>query len=246
MTLHKPTSQSAGDYICRALLSNDKPLATNASEFATIRARMQPYIEDFDIETSHTGKSTVVTDGDRLELLCNVPDTTSPVNISWLRSRTPDDESSMVRLEPTNGTNQGELLLSSYQVDPYDTHLAPNIFIEVLSPHSKRLVIETVKLEHRSYYVCIADNGVSEPSQKMIFIRVKDRIVALWPFLGIVAELFILFTIIHVWETQRAYKSMQTSRSGNSTTASPSPSATNKRPASGATIAHESVPLTSG
>lgn len=245
LTLHKPTSQLVGDYYCRALKEDDKS-STNPSEFAVIKVRTQPYIEDFGLDTSHTGKSSIVTDGERLELICRVRDTSAPVNITWLRSMTPDDERTMVHLPDTPSSalpSQLQPAGSPSTADPFSqTFIAPDqsTIIESLGSHSKRLVIESVRPEHRSYYVCMVDNGITERTRKIIFIRVKDKLVALWPFLGIVAELFILFTIIHVWETQRAYKEIH---------ATP-PSAVagstgSKRPASGATVAFESVPLTS-
>lgn len=270
LTLHKPTSQLVGDYYCRALRENDKT-STIPNEFAVIKLRMQPYIEDFGLETSHTGKSSVVTDGDRLELTCTVRDTTAPVNITWLRSYTPDDETKMVPLPETPSSSSLALpfspsspqTLNNHQVSPFShsvqndpfaqTFTAPdqNIVIESLGTHSKRLVIESIRHEHRSYYVCMADNGITERSRKIIFIRVKDKLVALWPFLGIVAELFILFTIIHVWETQSAYKEIHAvppplvASSGTSSIPATG-SKPGRQPGSNAGNAFESVPLTSG
>lgn len=210
LTLHKATRELVGDYYCRALGEENKEL-----EFAIIRARMQPYIDDFGLDTSHTGKSSIVTEGERLELLCRVPDESAPVNITWLRSETPDDERSMVELvespspDLTTTTAPPGHMANDPFVQTFSTADHQNVIIERLGSHSKRLIIESVRHEHRSYYVCMADNGITERTRKVIFIRVKDRLVALWPFLGIVAELFILFTIIHIWETQRAYKEIR-------------------------------------
>lgn len=237
-TLLKPNYAAIGDYTCRAL-NEDKTV--NEKEFATVKVRSQPYIEDFGVETSHTGKSSVITDGERLELICRVRDQTVPVNITWLRSDKPDDERLMV---PINEVEPGQLIANNHQqqADPFvQTYTSPNnVVVERLNNFTKRLVIESVGPEHRSYYSCLVDNGVTERARKTIFIRVKDKIVALWPFLGIMAELFILFTIIYVWETQRAYKAMQASgNSGSSSATTP----TAKRPASGLTNAFETVPL---
>lgn len=256
LTLTKPTSRLVGDYYCRAL--KDDKSSTNPNEFAVIKVRMQPYIEDFGLETSHTGKSSVVTDGDRLELTCTVRDKSAPVNITWLRSMSPDDEKTMVPLPETsppsssnndNTNNFSPTMLASPFPSPSDpfaqTFTAPdqNVAITSIDSHSKKLVIESIRHEHRSYYVCMVDNGITERSRKIIFVRVKDKLVALWPFLGILAELFILFTIIHVWETQRAYKEIHatppslvagTATGGNA----------GRRPASGTSVAFENVPLT--
>lgn len=205
LTLHNPSLDAVGNYICKALIDSDKN--TSPTEWAMIQVRAQPYIEDFGIKTSHTGKSGIVTDGDRLELTCNVH-SVGPVNITWLRSSSADDDRSMVAI--ADSSPESEQVFG--QLDPFtNTFNVPeqNIIIQKLGKNSKRLVIESVKHEHRCYYVCIADNGVTERTRKVILIRVKDKLVALWPFLGIIAELFILFTIIHIWETQRAYKELQ-------------------------------------
>lgn len=203
--MHKATRDLVGDYFCRAL--EDDKSGTNPKEWAVIKARMQPYIDDFGLHTSHTGKSSVITEGERMELICSVPDHSAPVNITWLRSSTPDDERSMVKLAELSPASL--TTTPSAMADPFaQTFTAPdqNIMIEKVDTHSKKLIIESIRHEHRGHYVCMADNGITERTRKIIFIRVKDKLVALWPFLGIVAELFILFTIIHIWETQRAYK----------------------------------------
>lgn len=226
LTIHKPTFKDVGDYYCRALRDS-------ASERSVIKVRTLPYIEDFGLETSHTGRSSSLIDGERLELNCTVSDTSAPVNITWLRSMTPDDERTMVPVV--------ELPNHTPELDPYTpTFIGPeNVITETINSHSKRLVIETVRPEHRSFYVCIADNGITERTRKVIFIRVKDKLNALWPFLGIVAELFILFIIIHVWETHRAYKEISAAP-----LIAPTGTASSKRPVSGSSVAFESVPLT--
>lgn len=245
-----------------------------------IKVRAQPYIEDFGIETSHTGKSATITDGQRLELLCNVPDEFAPVNITWLRSDTADSDHTMVPLTryeidsknlaahmtTTSALNQHQHQLNNqlqYQPNvnspglPNDvygekTYTAPgNIIVERISNSKKRLIIEQVGPDDRGYYACVADNGVTERTKKTIFIRVKDNIIALWPLLGILAELFILFTIIHVWETQKAYKEAQqitklgepVNSTPNKTSTTPTSSSTSRRTPSGPSNAYESAPL---
>lgn len=251
LTLNRPTSQNVGDYYCRAL--KDDKSSTHPNEFAVIKVRMQPYIEDFGLDTSHTGKSSVITDGDRLELTCTVRDKSAPVNITWLRSTSPDDEKTMVPLPETppssSNYNNNFNNLGPNLNDPFgQTFTAPdqNVAITSVNSHSKKLVIDSIRHEHRSYYVCMVDNGITERSRKIIFIRVKDKLIALWPFLGILAELFILFTIIYVWETQRAYKEIHATPPSLTAGSLATSSNAGKRPASGQSAAFENVPLTSG
>jgi hypothetical protein len=216
LTLHKPGYQAVGDYTCRAL---DDP-----NEQETIQVRAEPYVEDFGIETSHTGKSATLDDGERLELTCQVRDQLVPVNISWYMSRTPDSDYSMVKVQEYE-SNELPGAAGQQQLPPLavsggqsaaddglgavPTYKAPNnVMVERVDSFTKRLIIRQLGQEHRGYYTCIVDNNVTEKSKKTIYVRVKDKILPLWPFLGILAELFILFTIIYVWETQKAQKSL--------------------------------------
>lgn len=209
LLLQKPDLSMVGDYVCR-LKSPGPNEDTVKGEFAQISVRAEPFIEDFDIETSHTGRSSTINEGDRLELICKVNNEgTGPVNLTWLRSASMDMERSMFTPLYESQPSQQQLVAGSFVANEHP------IQIEKLKDGSKRLLIESVGPEHRSYYVCVADNGITERVRKVIYIRVKDKLIALWPFLGIVAELFILFTIIYVWETRKAYKELRAGPSGS-------------------------------
>lgn len=241
-----------GDYICQALGEGKAELE---NESATIKVRAQPYIDDFGLDSlSHTGKSATVTDGDRLVLTCHIRDPTVPVTIAWLRSELPDDERVMVDLAEVDARNGGQAQApasgagqltdgpapSELLVPTYTS--AANLVVERVDNFTKRLIIESVGPEHRGYYTCMVGNGVTANSRKTIFIRVKDKIIALWPFLGILAELFILFTIIYVWETQRAQKAL-TASAAKASAARQATTTPAKRPASGPSSAFENMPL---
>ncbi|XP_076331499.1 neuroplastin-like [Tachypleus tridentatus] len=68
-------------------------------------------------------------------------------------------------------------------------------------PNAK-LIIEQLDYEDRAHYTCEASNGVNNVTAT-ILVRVKDKLGALWPFLGICAEVFVLCAIIFVYEKKR-------------------------------------------
>ena len=51
-------------------------------------------------------------------------------------------------------------------------------------------------------YVCNGTNSEGT-SQAVIVLRVRNRFAALWPFLGIVAEVLVLVTVIFIYEKRR-------------------------------------------
>lgn len=67
------------------------------------------------------------------------------------------------------------------------------------------LVLDSITMNDRGNFVCIGHNGVSkEPVSSLAsYVRIKDKMAALWPFLGICAEVIILCLIIFIYEKKR-------------------------------------------
>lgn len=96
---------------------------------------------------------------------------------------------------------------------------------------SSTLTISAVKPQDRNYYMCKVENDVTSYNNT-ILLRVKginwhfrashfspsffpnqpDKLAALWPFLGIVAEVLILCIIIFVYEKKRVKPDFDTDK----------------------------------
>lgn len=65
-----------------------------------------------------------------------------------------------------------------------------------------QLIIANANFDDRAEYTCNATNEISS-ANVTILVRVKDKYAALWPFLGICAEVAVLCTIIFIYEKRR-------------------------------------------
>lgn len=64
------------------------------------------------------------------------------------------------------------------------------------------LRIQSMEYENEGDYVCVAQNEYGNATATMT-VFVKDKLAALWPFLGICVEVVILCTIIFIYEKRR-------------------------------------------
>ncbi|GFS25209.1 basigin [Elysia marginata] len=73
-----------------------------------------------------------------------------------------------------------------------------------------RLVIKNIEFSDEGEYSCHAYSSFFNQSfTRSVTVRVKDKLAALWPFLGIVCEVLILCTIIFIYEKRRNKRAEQ-------------------------------------
>ncbi|XP_065168877.1 basigin isoform X2 [Atheta coriaria] len=65
------------------------------------------------------------------------------------------------------------------------------------------LVIKEAQMSDRTEYKCMATNAYGDTADGTTMVRIKDKYAALWPFLGICAEVFVLCAIILIYEKKR-------------------------------------------
>lgn len=73
----------------------------------------------------------------------------------------------------------------------------------ISTPERTELTISNLKMDDDAgTYVCNATNSQGS-TRETISLRVRSRMAALWPFLGIVVEVIVLVTIIFIYEKRR-------------------------------------------
>ncbi|XP_012227807.1 basigin isoform X2 [Linepithema humile] len=90
------------------------------------------------------------------------------------------------------------------------------------------LIVDNIEMNDRGNIICRvsynwSDSVPEHTSQAETFLRVKDKLAALWPFLGICAEVVVLCAIILVYEKKRNKAELEESDTDQSPDTKPTP-----------------------
>lgn len=66
-----------------------------------------------------------------------------------------------------------------------------------------KLIKNQTSMDDKGKYFCKAKDHMDSEEEAVGLLHVKDKLAALWPFLGICAEVFILCAIILIYEKRR-------------------------------------------
>ncbi|XP_070542033.1 basigin-like [Ptychodera flava] len=128
-------------------------------------------------------QSVNLEEGENARILCEVSSFPPPM-VTWYRG------SEML----SNGSNDGRTWVIE----------TPPGSPQVMST----LMIKKVVDADRDVYTCNATNSANEKDSKECLLRVKDRLAALWPFIGIMCEVIVLVAIILLCERRQKSKMM--------------------------------------
>lgn len=193
----------------------------NYAEFKVDKDQLQPGLE-FRVEPF--GKSLYVVEQEDLKIECVIVkqnaselDIAKEVEIKWYEYEEQGDDTTYL---PTLGNCSEENNLQSslhWKEVVIDTAKGePPINIldgtletgpNAITMDNKILKIEDAnRTEHRKAFKCVAYliQNRSNCSEAAFFVRVRDKYAALWPFLGIVAEVIVICLVIFICERRRA------------------------------------------
>lgn len=136
---------------------------------------------NFDVIMKPTAKlveTLTVIEGEKLRLECLVVGSPSPT-VEWRVGNT------------TYLRSQGRIVLSDHPDKGTENAV---------------LQINEATMADRGDYYCHGNNvatRLGNATEAKVYVRVKDKLAALWPFLGICVEVIVLCTIIFIYEKKR-------------------------------------------
>lgn len=152
---------------------------------------------------AHLADSTSVVEGEKLHLVCSSGIKQSPggIKVSWTFG------------DQNYTRSKGRVKIAK---DP-----ERGIYGAILT-------VENIEMNDRGNVFCRMSYNWSDPvlehsSEAKTFLRVKDKLAALWPFLGICAEVVVLCAIILVYEKKRNKAELEESDTDQSPDTKPTP-----------------------
>jgi len=142
-----------------------------------IRVTMEPYVNKF-------SSSSNVVEGEKLRVTCMVSGFPTPI-VEWRKAKT-EEQSVEENWDKVNPDGRFDLEDGNGNADSI-------------------LVISDAMMEDRAMYMCYAWNELGS-ANSTVLIRVIDKYAALWPFLGICAEVIVLCAVIFIFERRRMKK----------------------------------------
>ncbi|XP_044263501.1 basigin [Tribolium madens] len=129
-------------------------------------------------------KNSNVVEGEKLTIKCEIR---GDLTLNWLYKNTTSGDN-----YTTIPDEKGRVKLKDY----YDEERKVNVT-------GGLLIIEEVDMGDRGEYICIGKSADGQQYNMTSTVRIKDKYAALWPFLGICAEVFVLCAIIFIYEKKR-------------------------------------------
>lgn len=169
----------------------------------TVITKQANYTIDYRVlprPTAYLAESTSVVEGEKLHLVCNTKQNHN-VKISWTFG------------DKNYTRSNGRVKISKDK--------EKGIYGAVLT-------VEDIEMEDRGNVICRmsynwSDTVLEHSSEAKTLLRVKDKLAALWPFLGICAEVVILCAIILVYEKKRNKAELEESDTDQSPDTKPTP-----------------------
>lgn len=138
----------------------------------------------YTLKIARMRKSATFIELEKMNITCEASGTPRPT-ISWLKEDKP--------------------LVAGEHV-----HFETSVKNEDMAFNSTVLIDET-QFDDRGHYTCIVEWGFGGSANMTTNVRVKGLYAALWPFLGIVAEVFVLCCIIFFFERRRSNQDFEES-----------------------------------
>lgn len=185
MTITKPKITDVGNYTCSSV-STDADAQVLTENFAVLMPTMVYKI---------VAVNNII-DGEALLLTCKVIGN-PPTEIQWYKVPEPESK---------DPKDQWMVMDAKIKIESDDSHIHTNS-TPLNTTMTSYLHIPKIELDDRFIYMCLADNTDNVVAMNStILIRVVGKYAALWPFLGICAEVLILCIVIFIYEKQHSNK----------------------------------------